>query len=204
MNTVNQPAYKKCPKCQTVAAIDAPVCAACGHQFRTQFTQPVGQVPPQPTQPTQSMYTGAGPGVPTYQAPSAVNPGMVGLTPTSHSPVIALLLALFFPCLPGIATVYNRQYAKAAVYLLLLGGSCFLYASTISAAFAALIKLVQETPKDVDPPMDRLQGSFDGVGQFIQVLSFIPPILFVIYAFDSFMIARKLSEGRPIRQWEYF
>jgi len=204
MNSVNQPSFKKCPKCQTVAAITAPVCAACGHQFRTQFTQPVNQTPPQQTQPTQAMPPGIGQGTPAYQAPSATNPGMVGLTPTNHSPVIALLLALFLPCLPGIATVYNRQYAKAAVYLILLWGSCFLYTSVFTAVFAAIVKLVRDTPKDVDPPVESLQGSLDGVGQFMQVLSFVPPILFVLYAFDSFMIARKLSEGRPIRQWEYF
>lgn len=36
---MTQQSYKVCPRCQTPAALDAPSCAQCGRQFRTQFVQ---------------------------------------------------------------------------------------------------------------------------------------------------------------------
>src|SRR5689334_19366901 len=38
-----QPQMKVCPQCQTLAALTAPNCIACGHIFRTKFTPPVNQ-----------------------------------------------------------------------------------------------------------------------------------------------------------------
>lgn len=37
------PNIKLCPVCGLQAAIDAPTCAQCGHQYRTQFAPPPGQ-----------------------------------------------------------------------------------------------------------------------------------------------------------------
>ena len=34
---------KFCPRCQTTTSVETPVCAKCGHQFRTQFDPPVSE-----------------------------------------------------------------------------------------------------------------------------------------------------------------
>jgi hypothetical protein len=34
---------KFCPRCQTTMSVESPVCAKCGHQFRTQFDPPVSE-----------------------------------------------------------------------------------------------------------------------------------------------------------------
>lgn len=39
---MNQP-YKVCPQCRTPAALQAPACASCGRQYRTQFAPPLSQ-----------------------------------------------------------------------------------------------------------------------------------------------------------------
>ncbi len=141
-----------------------------------------------------------GPGTPAYQAPSATNPGMVGLTPTNHSPVIALLLALFLPCLPGLATVYNRQYAKAAAFLAVFFGATCLWWQTLGVLIFAAARATSGPNSSGAMP----EGGGAGAGALLQVLSFVPPILYIAYIFDAFMIARQLSEGRPVRQWECF
>lgn len=97
MNSVNQSSFKKCPKCQTVAAIDAPVCVICGHQFRTQFT--ANQGTPDPTQ----AFTPIQPQQP-YGYP----------VQNSHSPGIAALLTFV---LLGAGQMYNGQVAKGFLFL---------------------------------------------------------------------------------------
>lgn len=54
---------KICPKCQQPAALDAQVCGACGHQYRTQFTQ---------TDRTQAVFTSHGQGGQTPQQVNAI------------------------------------------------------------------------------------------------------------------------------------
>jgi TM2 domain-containing membrane protein YozV len=125
---------------------------------------------------------------------------MVVLTPTNHSPVVALLLALFLPFLPGIATVYNRQYSKAAAFLAIqLGSTCLCWQLAISFGMAASKSVPESAPNAAVTPT-----GVDGLAYFVVFLSFVPPILYLAYIVDAFMIARKLSDGRPVRQWECF
>jgi|CXWL01.1.fsa_nt_gi TM2 domain-containing membrane protein YozV len=37
------PVFKQCPQCQHAASMEAPTCLHCGHQFKTQFANPLNQ-----------------------------------------------------------------------------------------------------------------------------------------------------------------
>lgn len=99
---MSAPSFKKCPKCQTVATIDAPICGACGHQFRTQFTP---QAPPDPTQAFNPIQ-------PQFQQPYYGQP-----VPTRHNPGVAILLHIL---LTGAGQMYNGQVAKGFLVLFLM------------------------------------------------------------------------------------
>lgn len=86
---------KICPQCKSAAAVDARICPSCGHTFRTQFTQ---LLPPPP---------------PNYPRPLASSPDAIRVAPGTHPTGLVILLALF--CVPGLASLVNRQYGKGVV-----------------------------------------------------------------------------------------
>ena len=86
---------KICPKCKAETAVAAATCPTCGHTFRTQFTQ-------------LSM-----PAPPPYSGQVASSPDAIRVAPGTHPTGLVILLALL--CVPGLASLVNRQYAKAVV-----------------------------------------------------------------------------------------
>lgn len=55
---------KQCPKCGTVAPLDATFCGQCGRQYRTQFTSPDAGMPPSAPAPFYSAPAPAAPRMP--------------------------------------------------------------------------------------------------------------------------------------------
>lgn len=94
-----------------------------------------------------------------------------------HRPIVAFLLTLFLPFLPGAASFYNRQFGKGIVYLV-IGTSCLF--------------LTLETLKS------NPNGYFAG-GDLLGALC-----LYLFYALDSIFIARTLGRGQPVSAWEMF
>lgn len=83
-------AHKICPKCRTLAPLDAQYCSNCGHKYRTQFMPPQG--PPGPATPPaidpHSATANAPPSVPSRAARRWL-PGLAGCA------AVALVLILW-------------------------------------------------------------------------------------------------------------
>lgn len=76
--------YKSCPQCGRVAALDAPLCLACGHRYRTQFQQVV----PDQTQAFTPFAGAAPPNFPSTPPPPPHQPGPV-YSPPAYAPAAA-------------------------------------------------------------------------------------------------------------------
>lgn len=85
---------KICPRCGQPAYLNAPTCAQCGHLFRTNFAQ----------QPTQVFH------------PRPIKTDDIQMCPGTHSVIAAAVLSLF---LTGGGQIYNRQYVKGVVLLVI-------------------------------------------------------------------------------------
>lgn len=114
---MSQPQEKICPACKHLAPLSAASCTSCGHAFRTQFSPPpVGQTqafvpPPAPTVYPPPIYP------PPDYLPPAYGPSYtreaIQVMPGTHPVWLVVILSLF--CVPGLASLVNRQYAKAMV-----------------------------------------------------------------------------------------
>ena len=206
---------KQCPRCKLASPIDAGLCGTCGHIFSTKFVpnqttviqaQPGAQAvptqplqgysagppqPPQPPQPVNPQMSGYPPSG--YQVPSHMSPGYFMQAPTSHSPVIAIILSTMLWFLPGLAHVYNRQYKKA-------GAFCMLLISVFVAVYY-LAHFAAGSRTEIDPTQATKNGVLASLGGAFLL---IPMLAQLVYMVDSFCIARKLSEGRFVRDWEFF
>jgi TM2 domain-containing membrane protein YozV len=171
---------KECPVCGRLEPTSAPICAQCGHLFRTQFAtqEPFAQpdpprmadsVPysPPPAQPpySQSVY----PPPPYYPPPNGFAPGYspyyqqmpgtIQKIPGTHSVGLAVL---FHFLLTGGGQMFNGQVAKG---FMLLGVAIVL-------AFVTL-----------------------GIGTVV---------IWIIALIDAVSIGNKLNQGQPVGAWEFF
>lgn len=99
-----------------------------------------------------------------------------------NHPVVALTLTLFLPFLPGIASVYNRQYAKGGLYFAFIVGIFFAF---------------------VEPATVRHRPDL-GNSMVATIASFMILFLYLIYMGDSISIAQKLRNGEKVWALEMF
>lgn len=92
-------------------------------------------------------------------------------------PMVALSLAMLMPCLPGLASCYNRQSMKGLVYFLLGIGVFFLLVPHVGRFTIYSLW----SPKSL--------------GVFCH---------YFIYALDSALVAKRWSEGNSVGPWEMF
>ena len=139
---------KICPKCQTVALLDARTCSVCAHEFRTQFVAPDDKTQMYPPSDLPSVYS-----PPQYPPPNAQYPpqyppvpqpvyvvsGDSIQVPAGTHPVPLIAIVGVF-CLP-LGMMMNRQFIKALVVLMCGIGIGFVTAGigTILIGFLAWI-----------------------------------------------------------------
>lgn len=133
---MSQPQTKICPDCKAHNIVTAQRCQ-CGHSFSTQFSNPnqtvLGGIPVQPapaSNPTQQanplLFPPAVlPQHPGYQ-PSTINTpsGFIQCYPGAISPNAALWLSFMFPF---FAPIYNRQWLKFGLYILVFASAIFTF-----------------------------------------------------------------------------
>lgn len=128
MRLVSHQQLKKCPKCGSLAYLDAQQCTGCGHVFRTNFGTAVNQtqvIQPQAPQVHHHYHAGGG-----------ASGQMVQRAPGAHSVALAALFSLC--CLTGVAQVYNGQVMKGLMlfaFVVIVGA----FLGAIGGIFIAIV-----------------------------------------------------------------
>jgi len=181
---------KICPKCQTVALLDARTCSVCAHGFRTQFVAPDDKTQMYPPSDLPSVYSPpqypppnaqCPPPNAQYPPPNAQYPPPNAQHPPQYPPVpqpvyvvsgdsiqvpagthpVPLIAIVGVFCLP-LGMMMNRQFIKALVVLMCGIGIGFVTA---------------------------------GIGTIL--IGFLAWI-------DSILVANRLNRGEVIGQWTSF
>ena len=136
------PPQKACPKCQQQCPVNTPLCASCGHVYRTKFPEPPlddrtqaispPSYSPPPYQPNNYQSNN-------YQSPQPVyivSGDTIQVPAGTHPVVLSILLSLL--CLPGLATMTNRQMVKGIVIMLSAFAMAFIGVFTLFIPLAVV------------------------------------------------------------------
>lgn len=206
--------FKICPRCQIQAPIDAQTCAACGHVYRTQFTQAVALDYSTWLRGVEAELRLRRPDISFSQLdPNALHLAFqAGMTPGAF--VAQPVLPLQSPApgygpgpQPGYGPQYGPHYGHPGGYQPLPGQYIQLPPGLHSVVPAVVLNLCcitgfgQIYNKQIMKGIVILLSSlclsaitYGIAGAAIAIAAIV----------DAYMIARKLEAGRPVGEWEFF